>query len=87
MICYIYRSLKKDGYYLYLAKKDDFSPLNEELVKSFGKTHFAMMLDLTKKTLANADNEKVIEALKNQGFYLQVPPPIEKQVLDYKISG
>lgn len=36
MICTIYRSSKRDQTYLYVEKRDDFSSVPEELMKSFG---------------------------------------------------
>lgn len=78
MLCAIYSSSKRDQTYLYVEKKDDFSRIPEVLMKSFGTPQFAMMLSLdTRKKLASADIEKVKEALKQEGFYLQLPPPIE----------
>lgn len=47
-------------------------------MKSFGTPQLAMVLPLDeRKKLANADIEKVKLALQEQGFYLQVPPPVE----------
>ena len=78
MICTIYRSSKRDQTYLYVEKRDDFSSVPEELMKSFGQPQLAMMIDLAnKKKLASADIEKVKSALKEQGYYLQLPPPPE----------
>ncbi|MEC5318879.1 YcgL domain-containing protein [Brenneria populi subsp. brevivirga] len=78
MFCVIYRSSKRDQTYLYVEKKDDFSRVPEALMKSFGTPHLAMLLPLDgSKKLVNADIEKVKQALKEQGFYLQVPPPPE----------
>jgi len=78
MLCVIYRSSKRDQTYLYVEKKDDFSRVPEDLLKSFGQPQFAMMLSLDgRKKLASADIEKVKAALTEQGFYLQVPPPVE----------
>ncbi|WP_409307743.1 YcgL domain-containing protein [Pectobacterium sp. B1J-3] len=78
MFCVIYRSSQRDQTYLYVEKKDDFSRVPEELMKSFGVPHLAMLLPLDgSKKLANADLEKVKQALQDQGFYLQVPPPPE----------
>ncbi|GKV88604.1 YcgL domain-containing protein [Pectobacterium carotovorum] len=78
MFCVIYRSAKRDQTYLYVEKKDDFSRVPEELMKSFGTPQLAMILPLDgRKKLANADIEKVKLALQEQGFYLQVPPPVE----------
>ena len=41
-------------------------------MKSFGVPQFAMMLSLDeRKKLASADIEKVKQALKDEGYYLQ----------------
>ncbi|WP_411754889.1 YcgL domain-containing protein [Serratia sp. (in: enterobacteria)] len=78
MFCVIYRSAKRDQTYLYVEKKDDFSRVPEDLMKSFGTPQYAMMLSLDgRKKLASADIEKVKEALQQEGFYLQFPPPVE----------
>ncbi|NIY46829.1 YcgL domain-containing protein [Cedecea colo] len=78
MFCVIYRSNKRDQTYLYVEKKDDFSRVPEELMKGFGEPRLAMILPLDgSKKLANADFDKVKQALKDQGYYLQLPPPPE----------
>ncbi|MDG6882362.1 YcgL domain [Phocoenobacter uteri] len=75
MICAIYRSSKKEGMYLYIEKKEDFSSLPEELLNSFGKPQFAMLFNLKgEKQLRIASNDEVLNTIKQQGFYLQVPP-------------
>ncbi|MBG6245070.1 hypothetical protein CS369_10325 [Candidatus Symbiopectobacterium sp. 'North America'] len=78
MFCVIYRSAKRDQTYLYVDKKDDFSRVPEALMKSFGTPQLVMQLPLDgSKKLASADIEKVKQALKDEGFYLQIPPPPE----------
>ncbi|WP_275554954.1 YcgL domain-containing protein [Mixta sp. Marseille-Q2659] len=78
MFCVIYRSPQRDQTYLYVEKKDDFSRVPEELLRGFGKPQLAMVLTLDRtKKLANADIEKVKLALQEQGYYLQLPPPVE----------
>lgn len=78
MFCVIYRSPKRDQTYLYVEKKDDFSRVPAELMQGFGQPQMAMMLPLDgSKRLANADLQKVKAALEEQGYYLQMPPPIE----------
>ncbi|RRZ95762.1 YcgL domain-containing protein [Erwinia sp. 198] len=78
MFCVIYRSPKRDQTYLYVEKKDDFSRVPAELLQGFGKPQLAMVLPLDgSKRLANADQAKVKTALLEQGYYLQVPPPME----------
>lgn len=78
MFCVIYRSSRREQTYLYVEKKDDFSRVPEELMKSFGQPQLAMILPIDgRKKLVNADLEKVKEALRTQGYYLQLPPPPE----------
>lgn len=75
MLCFIYKSLKKEELYLYLDKKDDFSALPEDLFKSFGSLQFVMELQLSpERKLAREDAGKVIASLENKGFYVQMPP-------------
>lgn len=84
MLCAIYKSLKKDNTYLYVNKKDDFSDVPEVLMSTFGKPQFVMVIKLEGRKLALADVEKVKEALKTVGFYLQVPPPVTNLLDQYK---
>ncbi|WP_455428291.1 YcgL domain-containing protein [Dryocola sp. LX212] len=78
MFCVIYRSSKREQTYLYVEKKDDFSRVPEELMKGFGQAILAMILPLDgSKKLANADIDKVKQALTEEGYYLQLPPPPE----------
>lgn len=78
MFCVIYRSPKRDQTYLYVEKKDDFSRVPEALMQGFGKPQLAMLLPLDgSRKLVSADIEKVKTALRDEGFYLQIPPPIE----------
>jgi uncharacterized protein YcgL (UPF0745 family) len=75
MLCFIYKSLKKDQLYLYVDKKDDFSKVPEALFNSFGKMEFVMDLELTpERKLAKEDVEKVMESLNTKGFFVQLPP-------------
>jgi uncharacterized protein YcgL (UPF0745 family) len=78
MQCFIYKSLKKDYLYLYLVNKDDFSKVPEDLLNNFGKIEFVMDIELSaERKLAREDAQKVIECLKVQGFFVQLPPQKE----------
>lgn len=75
MLCFIYKSLKKDELYLYLNKKDDFSSVPETLFKSLGRLQFVMELQLSpERKLAREDVSRVIASLENKGFFVQMPP-------------
>jgi uncharacterized protein YcgL (UPF0745 family) len=83
MKCLVYRSDKKPETYLYLALTSRYENLPRELQQTFGEPVFVMRLELTSgKRLALADAEKVRARLKDQGYFLQLPPTvnIEEQI-------
>lgn len=86
MLCAIYKSNKKIGSYLYIPKKDDFSDVPETLMGMFGQPHLVMVVKLDKHNLAQVDKQKVMESLKNEGYFLQLPPPPVNLLEEYKKS-
>lgn len=85
MLCAIYKSSKKDQTYLFVAKRDDFSSVPAPLMASFGKPVLSMMIQLKADTrLAVSDPQKIMAALQDQGYYLQLPPPQEDLLAQFK---
>ncbi|AEH33581.1 hypothetical protein DEB41_09290 [Vibrio anguillarum] len=84
MLCSIYKSSKKEGAYLYIPKKDDFSQVPDTLMAMFGKPTLVMVVKLEGRTLAQVNIEKVKESLENEGFFLQLPPPPQNLLEQYK---
>ncbi len=78
MNAYIYKSRKKDELYLYIIKKDDFSDVPQALYDSMGKEPiFVMEIELnTDRKLARENVETVMKNLMEQGFHVQIPPPV-----------
>ncbi len=77
-ICTIYRSAKHDGMYLYVDKAEDTARVPEALLQRFGKPERAMTLLLQAgRKLARAKVEDVLQAIEDNGFYLQLPPQKE----------
>lgn len=75
MKCAIYRSRKKLDTYLYVEREDDFERVPDALREMLGGLDFVMTLELTpERTLAQADPEQVRQQLREQGYYLQLPP-------------
>ncbi|MFT5034172.1 MAG: hypothetical protein ACI9OO_002108 [Bacteroidia bacterium] len=75
LIVSIYRSPKNEGTYLYVEKAKGLKRVPEVLLNQFGKPELAMTLALTSaRKLARADVTKVIAAVTEQGFFLQLPP-------------
>ncbi len=88
MDCYIYRGHKEPQAYLYLANKDDFEAAPEALRTRLGALEFVMELELTpERTLARADPERVREALTEQGWYFQPPPPKNPLLKNDRLVG
>lgn len=74
----VYGSGRHEGMYVFMPRGDDPGELPEPLRKSFGPPRHVMDLVLRPDTrLARADTGQVIEALKEQGFYLQMPPRVD----------
>jgi uncharacterized protein len=75
MMCYVYRSERRADTYLFLPAQDDFSSVPEGLMELFGAASFALEFELTAdRGLAQADPVQVLASLREQGFYLQMPP-------------
>ena len=74
-LCEIFRSPRKEGMYLYVDKQQGLAELPETLLASFGAPESVMTLLLSPdRKLARADALAVLEAIEQQGFYLQMPP-------------
>ena len=83
MLASVYRSLKKDEMYLYVAVKDDFSQVPDELLRMFGAPQFSLQLNLAKRDkLSRVDIDEVRSKLQNEGYFLQMPPVIHQNQAD-----
>ena len=85
MHCDIYKFLKHDDMYIYIARpdypndtdeiKDWLGVLPKDFRAGLGHSKFVMHLDLgTTPTLARVDKEEVLEKLASQGYFVQLPP-------------
>jgi uncharacterized protein YcgL (UPF0745 family) len=84
MNCTIYRSDTKPGLYLYLHEDKTLEDIPQELLKLIGKYTKSMDLDLTQRNkLGQEDIEKVKQNLLTQGYHLQFPQDLVKNVLNY----
>jgi uncharacterized protein YcgL (UPF0745 family) len=76
--CWIYKSPRKEEMYLYLSAEDAFDVLSDELLSSFGTPVFVLSMELTaNRKLARVDTGKVIAALQQEGYFLQIPPDLK----------
>lgn len=84
----IYRSSREDEMYLYVDKKEGLSRVPAELMERFGRAELALSLILepTKK-LARADAARVLEDIQHRGFYLQLPPRPDQEMMQVSIQN
>ncbi|KQZ56943.1 MULTISPECIES: YcgL domain-containing protein [unclassified Lysobacter] len=75
MQTYVYKSLRKDETYVFLAVRDDFERLPEPLRTQLGALQFVLEVALTpERQLARGDTAVVRENLAARGFHIQFPP-------------
>jgi len=78
----IYKSSKKNDSYLYIEQEGEFSRVPEILLTALGKLELVMTLELSaERKLVRADVQQVMNALEQEGFYLQMPDESEKLAL------
>lgn len=81
IICDVYKSLKKQDVYIYVNKTDGLTRVPELLLEHFGKPHHTLTLVLTpERKLARTNGKKVLDAISEQGFYLQMPPVLDDEM-------
>lgn len=81
IICDIYKSTKKDEMYLYVKSEDGLERVPEALLEMFGAPELALKMLITpEKKLGRVDVEKVIAQLHEAGYFLQLPPPKDKEM-------
>lgn len=81
MHCAIYKGTKKNDHYLYIEREDDFSRVPEVLLNMLGKLKLVMTLELApERKLAQADTRQVINSLREQGYYFQMPPETKEPI-------
>ena len=74
-VCSVYRSKRHDGMYLYVDSNEGMERVPDALLQRFGHAEKSMTLLLhPDRKLARADINKVLQAIENTGFYLQLPP-------------
>ncbi|MBD3647366.1 MAG: YcgL domain-containing protein, partial [Pseudomonadales bacterium] len=73
--CDVYRSVRHDEMYLYVAQKDGLSRVPAELLERFGKAEKTLTLVMTgDRHLARENANKVMANIDEHGYHLQLPP-------------
>ena len=84
----VYRSPREEGLYLYVDKKEGLARVPDELLGRFGNPEHAMVLLLEpSRKLARADAGRVLEGIRSQGYYLQLPPLPDQEMFAVRVSN
>lgn len=85
MIYAVYKGSKRPNTYLFLAKKDDFSPVPVELKKLFGTPQLITLLPATKlDRLVDINCDRLLEELKSKGYFLWVKAEEENLLKEHQ---
>jgi uncharacterized protein YcgL (UPF0745 family) len=75
LLCQVYKSSRKEEMYLYVEQAQGLEKVPAPLLHQFGEPQPVMLLKLEPgRKLARADIQLVLEAIDEQGYYLQMPP-------------
>lgn len=81
--CWIYKSPLQEEMYLYLAREDGTDAVPAALLARFGTPALLMRLDLHQgRRLAREDVGRVMEALAERGYFLQMPPQVQARLYE-----
>lgn len=80
MQCYVYRSRRKPGSFLFLPEKDNFARVPEVLMTIFGTPEFSFDFELNaeRKLVLKLEAPEIRRVMQENGFFLQLPPNEEK---------
>ncbi len=75
MLCQVYKSPRQEYMYLYVEQSTGLQRIPADLLARFGEPEQVMILLLdADRKLARVDVELVRQAIRKQGFFLQLPP-------------
>lgn len=81
-ICTVYRSPRREGMYLLVDRSEGLARVPEALLERFGTPQESMTLVLTpERRLARADTAEVLQAIGERGYYLQMPPLPDREMV------
>ncbi|OFC71023.1 YcgL domain-containing protein [Alteromonas confluentis] len=87
MLCAVYKTRRKEGMYLYVPGKNAFDDVPEILMQKFGTPELVMLIPLDKRPqLAGVSKADLEAALKDKGFYLQMPPKEEDMLATHRVE-
>lgn len=84
ILCDVYKGSKQPDLYVYVDRAQGLERVPEPLLKKMGEAKVALSFKLSAdRRLAKEDPVKVIEAIRESGYFLQMPP---QQFLSKNVS-
>lgn len=81
-LCAVFKSEALEETYLFVDQKDGLERVPEELISRFPSPVLVTQFELfPERKLARADAKKVIASLEEVGYYLQMPPSKDEQLV------
>ena len=75
MLSSVYKSIGKEYLFLYVDQQTGLDQVPLELLAEFGEPEWVLDVELHKgRTLATGDPVMVMNKIRQQGYYLQLPP-------------
>ncbi|HWK52974.1 MAG TPA: YcgL domain-containing protein [Hyphomicrobiales bacterium] len=85
LLCTVYRSSREPDMFLFVDRREGLTRVPGTLLERLGVTSEVMTLKLfPERRLARAKAPEVLQAIHEQGFYLQLPP--DKQALRFTLG-
>jgi uncharacterized protein YcgL (UPF0745 family) len=79
MLCQVFRSPKRSEMYLYVERREGLARVPEALLSRFGEPAPVMLVNLDgSRKLARVDADRVVEQIREQGYFLQMPPGLDE---------
>lgn len=80
-LCQVYKSPREEELYLFVDRRDGLDRVPAALLERFGTPQLVTTLVLTpERRLARAEASRVLDGLREQGYYLQMPPPRDQRI-------
>jgi len=74
--------------YIYMGVETTLESIPVPVMKQLGEPEKALEFDLTEaRQLPNADANEVLETIKNQGFYIQMPAEADVETILARVSS
>lgn len=75
LLCQVFKSSRREEMYLYVDMARGLADVPGALLARFGEPSPVMLLELTpERRLSRASAIEVLDGIREQGYYLQMPP-------------